>query len=133
MTLPKNYKANMNQLTVATNPHQGGDKRVLCVCSAGVLRSPTLANVLHKELGYNTRAVGTVMGFCLIPISEALIHWAEEVVFVELECYDMLDRVIREDIEESGCKVTILDVGDDYDYGTVELEKLLLDAYVTSN
>jgi len=32
-----------------TNPYQTKAKKVLCLCSAGMLRSPTIANTLHKE------------------------------------------------------------------------------------
>ena len=52
--------SNYNRLGNSRNIYQGKDKRVLCVCSAGLLRSPTAANVLHKEFGYNTRACGSL-------------------------------------------------------------------------
>src|SRR5574343_525749 len=75
-------KSTRNQLANITNPYQTKAKRVLCVCSAGLLRSPTMANTLHKEYGYNTRACGSCVEFALIPISEALVYWADEIVFV---------------------------------------------------
>lgn len=130
MTLPTNYKANKNQINVAHNMYQGGAKRVLCVCSAGVLRSPTLANTLHKTYGFNVRAVGSLHNYALIPISEALIIWADEIVFVDMDSYDFLDYQIKEDIKEDGAKVIILDIPDDYEYGEIELENIILELYL---
>ena len=72
-----------NQLQNSRNYFQGGDHRVLTVCSAGLLRSPTMANVLHREFGYNTRSCGTYEDFALNPISTALLYWAKEVVFAD--------------------------------------------------
>lgn len=71
----------MNAMHNAHNPNQGDTKRILCVCSAGLLRSPTLAGELYKR-GYNTRAAG-VHDYALIPIDEVLLHWADEIIFVQ--------------------------------------------------
>ena len=71
-----------NQLAIVNNEYQGNYTRTLCVCSAGLLRSPTTAAVLQKEFGRNTRSAGT-MDYALIPISEALIMWADEIVVME--------------------------------------------------
>ena len=57
-----------NRLHNATNPYQGSYKKVLCVCSAGMLRAPTAAVVLSRPpYDFNTRAVGTDLGTALIP------------------------------------------------------------------
>lgn len=100
------------------------------MCSAGLLRSPTLANVLHKELGYNTRACGAANNFALIPITEALIYWADEIVFVDEECKGYLSPEAKEEIEFSGVKASTLDVPDNYDYGNEELKFLLETRYL---
>lgn len=78
----------MNRIGNCTNPYQTSAKRVLCVCSAGLLRSPTTANVLHKEYGYNTRACGSTPEYALIPLDDVLIKWADELVFVEQSVFD---------------------------------------------
>ena len=132
MSLPIGYKANRNKLNVALNAHQGDRKKVLTVCSAGLLRSPTLAYVLQREFGYNTRSVGSTHTFALIPISEALIAWADEIVFVDFDAYDILDAEIIEDIKDYAPVIKILDVPDDYNYGTEELENILLELYLKS-
>ena len=64
-----------NALWNCKNPYQGRDKRVLCVCSAGLLRSPTIAKVLVMN-GYNTRSCGC-RDYALIQIDNVLIEWAD--------------------------------------------------------
>ena len=118
-----------NQLANVGNPFQGKAKKVLCVCSAGMLRSPTLANVLHRQFGFNTRAVGSCQEYALIPISQALIWWADEIVFVNQENFDDLGDLEKLEIEDVGVKVTVLDVQDDFDWNDPELQALLLEEY----
>ncbi len=117
-------------MTNIGNPYQGSAKKVLCVCSAGLLRSPTLANILHKELGYNTRSCGTASNFALIPITEALIYWADEIVFVDEDCKSYLSEEAIEELKFSSVDSCTLNVPDNYDYGNEELEKLLLSSYL---
>lgn len=76
-----------NRLHNISNPHQGKYKRILCVCSSGLLRSPTLALVLGN-MGHNARAVGSVPSHALIAIDEYLIEWADQIVFVNEENYN---------------------------------------------
>lgn len=110
-------KSKLNQMANAKNVWQNDAKRVLCVCSAGLLRSPTLAEYLNKEYGYNTRACGTSQEFALIPISEALVHWADEVVFVNNENW--------EDVKDTPIfrvkKVTVLDLPDEFERNDPQL------------
>jgi len=73
-----------NQIGNAKNPYQGKAIKALCVCSAGLLRSPTIARELTLR-GYNTRACGTSEKYALVYISEALIHWADEIHVVKGE------------------------------------------------
>jgi len=68
-----------NRLWNCKNPYQTDALKVLCVCSAGLLRSPTLANYLHKKYGYNTRSCG-VYDYALIPIDKVLITWADRII-----------------------------------------------------
>ena len=64
---------------VVKNPYQGTDKKVLFVCSMGILRSATAARIYaHK---YNTRSAGS-WGDALIPLTPMLLAWADEIVFV---------------------------------------------------
>lgn len=66
----------------SNNPYQGKEERVLCICSAGLLRSPTVAAVMWN-MGYNTRAAGIDTGHALIPVDGVLAHWADSYVVMD--------------------------------------------------
>jgi predicted protein tyrosine phosphatase len=123
-------KGNKNQLANVGNHFQGDAEKVLVVCSAGLLRSPTVANALHKHFGYNTRAVGSCKDFALIPITQALIWWADEIVFVNWDNWEELDQDEKDEIESVGLKKVILDIPDDYNYGDPELERFVINQYI---
>ena len=114
---------------VSTNPFQGTALKVLCVCSAGLMRSPTLANVLHKRLGHNTRAVGTAKDFALTPINEAHIAWCDVIVFVDEDCKTYLDKEDWELIQEWGVMQITLDIPDEFIYGDPQLEVICFEQY----
>lgn len=119
----------MNKLGIIQNPHQGTYKRVLCVCSSGILRSPTAAIVLWKEYGYNTRAAGIDEEFSLIYVNEALAMWADEVVFMQeghrngYEAKYLGARLFDQQ------KHYVLGIEDDYEYMSQDLQKLISDRY----
>ena len=106
-------------------------KRVLCVCSAGLLRSPTAARVLQEVYNYNTRAAGTY-DYALIPISTALLEWADEVVFMERDHYQMAKYDNPEMIDRAS-RVLVLGIPDDYSYNQTELRELILSRYKTAS
>ena len=122
-----------NQLGNARNPHQGPTKKVLCVCSAGLLRSPTLAKAIGEAYGFNTRAVGACKPFALIPISEALLIWADEIVFVDFDAYQ--EAMTNPEDKAKICakfganEIKILDILDRYDWGAPELVEACLQQY----
>ena len=118
----------MNRLANADNEFQGGFKRVLCVCSAGLLRSPTAAFVLSQEpYNFNTRAAGLTKEFALVPIDRVLLHWADEIVCMgpdqERELLSLL-RDIKEDTP-----VYNLNIDDCYEYRNPELIEAIKTAY----
>lgn len=107
------------------NPYQGEDKRLLFVCSAGLLRSATGANLYAKK-GYNTRNCGT-HAYALIPLSVNLIMWAHKIIFVNEENYLHAMKTFavsdyNEDIQQKGI---ILNIKDNYEYNHPELIKQL--------
>ena len=108
-----------NALWNCKNPYQGKDKRVLCVCSAGLLRNPTIAKVLVMN-GYNTRSCGC-RDYTLIQINNVLIEWADIIVFADKENKDVVDQTQC----LSGKDVYILDIPDNYGYGDPELVKII--------
>jgi predicted protein tyrosine phosphatase len=120
-------KSTRNQMYNALNDAQGSTKRVLTVCSAGLLRSATLQNLLIREYGYNVRNCGTVQSYALIMISEALCVWADEIVFVNQENYDM----VKNDIINMGMekKCIILDIPDIYNFNETALVNICREQY----
>lgn len=63
------------------NHSQGKDVRVVFVCSAGLLRSPTAARIAG-EYGINARSAGSHLHYALIPLSANLIKWSHWIVFL---------------------------------------------------
>lgn len=109
----------INRFHNVTNPYQGSRTKTLCVCSAGLLRSPTLAFILSKPpYNRNTRAVGHSQEYALIPIDAALVHWADEIVFVDEESYS---SVLKNGFDVSKKRVVTLSVPDVYDAFSEEL------------
>lgn len=112
-------KGTKNQLYNIHNFAQGNTKKVLTVCSAGLLRSATLQNLLIKEYGYNVRNCGTEESYALIPISEALVLWADEIVFVNHENYNnVLSELIRLNVLN---RCFVLDIPDMYEFNNPKL------------
>ena len=62
------------------NQYQGNYTRLLFVCTVGMLRSPTAAEI-DVEFGYNTRSCGHD-DVALIPLTANLIAWADHIIFV---------------------------------------------------
>ena len=100
----------LNRIWNAANPAQGKHKRVLCVCSAGLLRSPTIAWVLSNEpYNFNTRACGMDKGHALILLDDILLAWADEIVVV--------DETMQAEIAKRTQKPIInLEITDNYEY-----------------
>lgn len=99
------------------NQYQGPAERVLFVCSAGMLRSPTGALVATR-LGFNARSCGSA-NYALIPISVNLIHWAHRIYFVnEQNKYESLEKFFgdRETCSMIERKSVTLDIEDNHDY-----------------
>lgn len=120
-------KGTRNQLYNIHNAFQGNIKKVLTVCSAGLLRSATLQNMLIKEYGYNVRNCGTAEEYALIPISEALMKWADEIIFVNEENFLSVKKYIREWDLDNKCHV--LNIPDIYNFNDPELVKICKEQY----
>ena len=112
-----------NRISNSKNHYQGSRKKVLCVCSAGLLRSPTIAWILSNEpFGYNTRAVGTSQEYALIPLEPVHLHWADAVVFVDegnylTACYEYEDTI-------HNMEHHILSIPDQFPFRDEELVKI---------
>lgn len=116
-----------NRLANVSNRFQTKTHRVLCVCSAGLLRSPTAANVLHQEYGFNTRAAGIAVEYALIPVDEALIEWADEIVWVERDVFEEGKRAF--DLLLADKTNTVLAIPDRYEWNHPELRAIIKKQY----
>ena len=103
----RGFNANSN---AATNPYQSDRVKALCVCSAGLLRSPSIAEFLTKR-GYNTRACGTSLEYALVPLCSALLHWADEIHVVKEQ-----ENHVREALKtiENNPDIFVYDIPDEY-------------------
>ena len=108
------------------NPYQGQDKKVLFVCSAGLLRSATAARIYARK--YNTRAAGTAE-YALIPLSDDLIIWANEIVFVNM--YNYFEACKKWDLDNFNKNIKILNIPDEYEHMHPELIKHFEQQYET--
>ena len=110
---------------VVRNPYQGDDKKVLFVCSMGILRSATGARLYANK--YNTRSAGS-WGDALIPLTPLLIAWAEEIVFVNEENYKNAVNEFGEDVfKETPTKV--LNIPDQFPHMHYKLVEAFNDQY----
>lgn len=116
-------EVSMNRLANAQNPYQGDHHRVLCVCSAGLLRSPTAAVVLSQPpFNFNTRAAGLAKDYALIVVDEVLLEWADEVVCMS----DDQEEELR---ERTLKPITCLNVPDRFEYRDQGLVNLIVEEY----
>lgn len=113
----------MNALWNCRNPYQGKYKRVLTVCSAGLLRSPTIAWYLNRHTDYNCRACG-IYDYALVQIDEVLIEWADYVICTEKEIYDHVLSKFSEQFDGDRL-IFNLDIPDNFMYRDDELVKIV--------
>lgn len=100
-------------------------RRVLCVCSMGLLRSPTAAYVLSQvPYEFNTRACG-VEPDALVPLTAALVEWAQEIVCMEESHADHVEQYC----DGSIAPVYVLGIPDDYEYRSPHLARLVRQRY----
>jgi predicted protein tyrosine phosphatase len=110
--------------TPYNNKYQGNATRLLFVCSVGMLRSPTAADVA-TGMGFNARSCGADP-VALIPLSANLIMWADKIVFMNRENYEEAMFTFNgtgydEDIES---KKEFIHVDDDYDRDDQQLRTI---------
>lgn len=115
----------MNRIHNAKNPNQGDAKKVLCVCSAGLLRSPTAAEVLSRPpFNFNTRSAGAVQDYALIHADAALIAWADEIVCMQEDHVEWIDK------KAIGEKpVIVLGIPDSFQFRDPELVTMIAERY----
>jgi predicted protein tyrosine phosphatase len=121
-----------NKMMVVKNNFQGNALRVLCVCSGGVLRSPTAAEVLNRPpFDFNTRSCGSA-DYALVPLTEELALWADEVVVFDTGHMQAFMDVFHEATkhEEATCPmVHVMNIEDDYNFRDPELVRMLTEKF----
>lgn len=120
----------LNRLSNCKNPYQGNFKKVLAVCSAGLLRSPSIAFVAsNPPFSFNTRAVGTSQDYALIPIDSVHVEWADEIICAHEDQIQIVKDLIKKLEEEYGEKknkpIHCLDIDDIYKSRSAELLKII--------
>lgn len=119
-----------NQYMVIHNDFQkfNKHKRVLCVCSVGCLRSPTAAYVLSMEpFNCNTRAAGIDPEISIVPISAALVEWADEIVVMNSAQKKFVSDMFKDFAKNK--PIFNLDITDSYDYRDPSLINQISDNY----
>lgn len=113
---------------VIHNPFQGKDKKVVFVCSMGILRSATAARLYARK--YNTRSAGS-WNDALIPLTATLLEWADEVVFVNRENYESVkQRYAEEGVHiDNRYNIKVLNIPDDYEHMHPKLVQAFNDQY----
>lgn len=109
-----------------SNEYQGSARRVLFVCSAGMLRSATAAKV-GNSMGFNTRACGSE-NYALIPLSVNLISWADVIYFVNSYNFVSAKHTFFEDYDTKSMlddKSTVWDIEDIYNYDDPQLVRII--------
>lgn len=125
-----------NKLHNLSNPYQTDAKRVLTVCSAGLLRSPSMAVVLNREFGFNCRSCGVDDRYTLVPFSYALHQWADEIVTAELWMKNEIEGMVRSlaedlmlDYKDVEVPIISLNIRDNYGYMDDKLQELIVEKY----
>lgn len=120
----------MNRLWNCRNPHQGNYHKVLCVCSAGLLRSPTAAWVLSQDpWNYNTRACG-LEDYALIPFDDILLAWADVIITMDNYQMNRIKMRITDNLPPSApnrLPVISLGIPDNFAFRDPELVKLIVE------
>lgn len=124
--LPTKTQSIMELSAPYSNESQGATRRLLFVCSAGMLRSVTAAKV-GTYMGFNTRACGSE-NYALIPLSVNLINWAEAIYFVNPYNFVSAKHTFLNDADTyiQICDKSILwDIEDIYNYDDPQLVQII--------
>lgn len=126
----------MNQVGVINNQYQHfqDHKRVVTVCSAGCLRSPTAAVVLAADpFNFNTRAAGLTDEYAIIPLSDSLMIWADEFVVMEPPMVGALlhrfEKSFGRPLDVTLVPVHCLEIPDNFAYRDPRLVELIQKRY----
>lgn len=106
-------RPHLGQLNLAA---QGDYKRVLFVCSGGMLRSATCAHWAFANKDWNTRSAGT-MDAALPPVHANVVEWAETIYCME----DAHATIVKCKFPWAADKVKVLNIPDRFYYRNPKL------------
>ena len=127
-----------NQLGVVFNAYQGKYRKVLTVCSAGCLRSPTAAHILSGEpWNFNTRCAGTSQEYAIVPVTEALVLWADVILVMDSDqqkfINDLQNKIFNDmdnwTYDYQFKQVINLEIEDEFDYRHPKLVEIMKDKF----
>lgn len=98
--------------------------KVLFICTANRLRSPTAAALFADHPGLEVRSAG-LDAACPRPLSNELVMWADKLFVMERRQRDIVRRKFRKTLGER--PVIALGIPDDYEFMQPELVALLKD------
>ncbi len=109
------------------NQYEGDAPRVVFVCSVGLLRSPTFADVA-TSMGLNARACGSDRR-ALIPLTKNLIDWADDIIFMHRENLEQSRTIAEQDgylyfDEDTAGLIDIVGIEDSYDKNAPMLKQI---------
>jgi len=113
-----------NRLANAHNKFQDliAFPRTLVVCSAGMLRSPSISWVVGNDpYNRNSRAAGCVDEYALIPVDQVLLEWADEIICAEDDHKDMV-KVMMKEFEIENKPIYSLNIPDSFKEKLEEVE-----------
>lgn len=123
-----------NRMGVILNGFQGTHKKVLTVCSAGCLRSPTAAHILSADpWNFNTRAAGVSEEYAIVHANSGLVVWADEIVVMDKWQATYINTLQQEIVNEymgfTFKPVHILNVPDNFEYRNPELVRIMVEKF----
>jgi len=103
-------------------------KHLLFICTANLCRSPLAASLFDNSDIYEAKSAGTDVKpeyINSVQINQDLINWADE-IFVMSEKEDHHLSYIKENLDISNKKVTVLDISNVYNTSVSEERDLLI-------
>jgi predicted protein tyrosine phosphatase len=97
-------------------------KKLLFVCSANKLRSPTAEHVFSRRQDIEVASAGTNSD-ADIPITAELIAWADLIAVMEKVHRTKLQKRFRSELKDK--RLICLDIPDNYAFMDIELIQLL--------
>ncbi len=111
-----------NAMWNCKNPFQGSYPKVLCVCSAGLLRSATIAWYLSTKTDFNVRAAG-IQDYALVEVDPVLVEWADIIICAENSHKELIEETFKYSLSDK--RILSFGLPDIYAYRQKELLELI--------